>query len=105
MGNEIREGDWELFNLLTEFRRRVRALKLETLSAEPPWIAALPVEDALIARTMLAATRAWAARAPAPVPVAAPAPRTRRKRAAPPKAAAEPAPIHESELVFAALDS
>ncbi len=86
---DLREADWELFNLLTEFRRRVRALRPEALAAEPQWISALPSEDAQIARSMLAATRAWASRAKAQavgVPAeAAPgvevvAPRRRRKR-------------------------
>ena len=66
------DAEWELFSLLTEVRRRVRLLK--ALPQEPRWVGALPAEDAELARHVLSATRAWAARSAAIPPVEAPAP-------------------------------
>lgn len=59
--------DWEILKLLREVRRRVRAGDpqrfLSRLEQEPRWVAALPPEEAKVARTMLDATRELARRA------------------------------------------
>lgn len=55
------DADWEIFDLLREVRRRVRARQvlsaLKALTVEPQWIAALPKSEANATRTLLKATR------------------------------------------------
>lgn len=53
--------DWEVYNLVAEVRRRVRAANATKLAAhleqEPAWVAALPKAEAQFARSLLKATR------------------------------------------------
>jgi hypothetical protein len=80
--HDIDGPDWELLSLLREVRRRVRSGKLARLAAraeEPRWLAALPPEEARLARSVLDATRALADRGLASA-ASAPAPARRKTR-------------------------